>query len=73
MFFGAKGALKAAKETTLIAPSLIFRKTTSWCGRIWLVGGLHIDVLYFSSHLGIEISISERSSGCHCGRVAQKW
>ena len=60
MFFGAKGALKAAKETILIALSLIFRKTTSWCGRIWLVGGLHIAVI---SHLGIGISISERPSG----------
>ena len=44
MFFGAKGVLKAAKETVSIVPSLLFRKTASWSGRMWLVGGFHRNV-----------------------------
>ena len=44
MFFGAKGVLKAAKETVSIVPSLLFRKTVSWSGRMWLVGGFHRNV-----------------------------
>ena len=37
-FSGAKEVLKTAQETAWTVPTLPSRRTTSWCGRTWLVG-----------------------------------
>ena len=51
-FSGAKEALKTVQETAWTVPTLLSRRTTSWCGRTWLVGESERNIFgdYFLFH-----------------------